>query len=68
MANTAFWLGAMIGMADEYGDITEHMDFADARDNFIKGARTGMDSKFTWVNDQKISARELIVEELNCYM
>ncbi|MEL6194113.1 MAG: CBS domain-containing protein [Bacteroidota bacterium] len=64
MANTAFWLGAMIGMADEYGDITQQMDFADARDNFIKGARTGMDSKFTWVNDQKISARELIVEEL----
>ncbi|MEM6768772.1 MAG: CBS domain-containing protein [Bacteroidota bacterium] len=64
MANTAFWLGAMIGMADEYGDITQQMDFADARDNFIKGARTGMDSKFTWLNDKKVSAKELILEEL----
>jgi CBS domain-containing protein/gamma-glutamylcysteine synthetase len=64
MANTAFWLGLMEGMADHYGDITKHMSFDDARDNFVKGARTGNDSKFTWVDDKKISARDLMLEEL----
>lgn len=64
MANTAFWLGAMVGMYQEYPDITQYMSFSDARDNFVKGARTGIDSKFTWVNEQKISARDLIIHEL----
>lgn len=64
MANTAFWLGTMEGMAMEYQDIRQHMSFDDARDNFMKGARFGMDCKFTWLNDQKISARDLTMEIL----
>lgn len=64
MANTAYWLGLMEGMADNYDDIRQHMSFDDARDNFMKGARAGMDSKFTWLDDQKISARDLTQEIL----
>ncbi len=64
MANTAFWLGLMEGMAIHYDDIREHMSFDDARDNFMKAARSGMDSKFTWLNNQKISARDLTQEIL----
>jgi CBS domain-containing protein/gamma-glutamylcysteine synthetase len=64
MANTAFWLGTMVGMADQYGDVREKMGFEDARDNFIKGARTGIDSKFTWFNNKKLSARDLTEQEL----
>ncbi|MFK7797810.1 MAG: CBS domain-containing protein [Aureispira sp.] len=64
MANTAFWLGAMEGMAENFDDIRKYMSFDDARDNFIKGARAGMDCKFTWVNNQKISARDLTTEVL----
>ncbi|MEL6632827.1 MAG: CBS domain-containing protein [Bacteroidota bacterium] len=64
MANTAFWLGTMVGMSKEYPDITKHMSFADARDNFIKGARTGIDGEFTWINEKKFSARELVLKEL----
>lgn len=64
MANTAFWLGAMEGMADHYDDIRKHMSFDDARDNFTKGARLGMDCKFTWLNNEKISARDLNKEIL----
>lgn len=59
MASTAFWLGTMEGMADQFEDIRNYMSFDDARDNFMKGARAGMDCKFTWVNNQKISARDL---------
>lgn len=64
MANTAFWLGAMEGMADQYDDIRQHMSFDDARDNFMKGARSGMDCKFTWMNNEKISARDLTLNVL----
>ena len=64
MASTAFWLGTMEGMAEEFGDIRKYMSFDDARDNFMKGARAGMDCKFTWMNNQKISARDLTQEIL----
>ncbi|WMX14133.1 MULTISPECIES: CBS domain-containing protein [unclassified Aureispira] len=64
MASTAFWLGTMEGMADQFDDIRKYMSFDDARDNFMKGARSGMDCKFTWINNQKISARDLTKEIL----
>ena len=64
IANTAFWTGLMEGMAEHFGDITKHMSFDDARDNFMKAARTGIDSKFTWVHNQKVSARDLTQQEL----
>ncbi len=64
MANTAFWLGAMIGLQDEYKDITKELSYEDVRDNFGKAARFGIDSKFTWRNDLKINAKELILKEL----
>ncbi|MEL6132380.1 MAG: CBS domain-containing protein [Bacteroidota bacterium] len=64
MANTAFWLGAMVGMSQVYPDITQRMSFSDARDNFIKGARTGIEGGFNWVDDQKFSAKELVLKEL----
>ncbi|MFZ1749303.1 MAG: CBS domain-containing protein [Saprospiraceae bacterium] len=60
VANACFWLGCMIGLADEVGDIREKMSFVDARDNFGKAAKFGIDSKFTWFHDEKVSAEELI--------
>lgn len=64
IANAAFWLGAMVGMKDHYGDITQHLSYEDIRDNFDKACKFGIDSKFNWVNDTKISAVDLIREEL----
>lgn len=64
IANAAFWLGAMEGVADHVNDITELMSFDDVSDNFTKGARLGIDCEFNWMNDQKISARELTLKEL----
>ncbi len=64
MANTTFWLGMMKGMHKHYGNITKHLGFEDVSDNFLKAARTGMDSKFTWINDKKYSASDLILNEL----
>jgi len=45
----------MIGLANEIGDIREHISFIDIRDNFGKAAKFGIDSKFTWFNDSKIN-------------
>lgn len=64
IANACFWLGLTVGMADEIKDIRELMSFADARDNFGKAAQFGIDSKFTWFNDKKVSCCDLILDEL----
>ena len=63
-ANAAFWLGLMIGFADEYEDITKLISFEDIRDNFDKAAKFGFDTKYTWFHDEKVSPRELILEKL----
>ncbi len=63
-ANAAFWLGCMVGMAEEVEDIREVMSWEDARDNFGKAARFGIDSKFTWFNDEKITACDLVLKHL----
>lgn len=64
MANTALWLGAMVGYAKEHKNLTQRMTWEDARGNFEKAARFGIDSKFTWFDDQKITAADLILEEI----
>jgi len=64
MASAAFWLGAMTGLALKHDDIRKQMSFDDASDNFIKASRTGLDSKFTWFKDKKISAADLVIKEL----
>jgi CBS domain-containing protein len=63
-ANAAFWLGCMIGMADQYQDVTKHIDFVDTRDNFLKSAKFGIDTTFTWMSDKKVPVTELILKEL----
>ncbi len=64
VANAAFWLGCMVAMSDKYDDVTKHIDFVDARDNFLKSAKFGIDTTFTWMKDKKIPATELILQEL----
>jgi predicted transcriptional regulator len=64
VANAAFWLGAMTGMAMEYEDIRTTISWEDVRDNFAKAARYGIDTTFTWMKDRKISACDLVLEEL----
>jgi len=58
IANAMFWVGVMQGMPDEYKNIWEKMSFKDARGNFVKASRTGMDTYFNWFGEG-ISAKEL---------
>jgi CBS domain-containing protein len=64
MANAAFWLGLMNGMGDQYRDITEVMEFDDAKTNFFKAAAAGLDTQFKWANGKVVPADELILQEL----
>ncbi|MBI5913951.1 MAG: CBS domain-containing protein [Bacteroidetes bacterium] len=64
MANAAFWLGALVGMKKHCHDVTTLLSWEDVRDNFMKAARFGMDTKFNWFNDRKLPAAELLLKEL----
>lgn len=64
MANAAFWLGLMQGFNQSVEDVSKLMDFSDARSNFVGAAQIGIDKTFTWFEGKKISARDLIIEQL----
>ncbi|MCA0238819.1 MAG: CBS domain-containing protein, partial [Bacteroidetes bacterium] len=64
VANAAFWLGCMVAMGNQYDDITKHIDFVDARDNFLKSAKFGIDTTFSWLKDKKVPVTDLILHEL----
>jgi len=64
ISNAAFWIGLMTGFEDHYPDVTEVMDFDDAKDNFISAARDGLSTDFTWVYGEKINACKLINDRL----
>src|SRR5690625_8032778 len=55
MANMAFWLGAMIGLKKQYGDIRSRIDRKSTRLNSSHVARYGIDTTFNWLEDQKIN-------------
>ena len=64
IANAAFWLGLMNGVSEEYGDVTERMDFDDARGNFIAAARLGMGASLTWMDGESWAVDDLVRERL----
>ncbi|MCH2450246.1 MAG: CBS domain-containing protein [Gracilimonas sp.] len=64
VANAAFWLGLLNGFEDEYQDITKEMDFDNARMNFFAASKLGLDTKFIWTKDRKMTAVDLIKDEL----
>lgn len=64
VANACFWIGAMKGMKAKYGDVRQHIDFDDVRDNFFKGAKFGIDTTFSWLDGKKITACQLVLKEL----
>lgn len=64
MANSALWLGAMQGMRLHYPDVREKMSWEDVQDNFVKAAKFGIDSRFTWFGDQKVTVNDLLLGEI----
>jgi len=64
IANTAFFVGMMAGMADKYEDIREQITFDDVKANFMAAARAGIRAQMNWFGDTHMPARELILNEL----
>jgi CBS domain-containing protein len=64
IANTAFFVGMMAGMADKYSDVREHITFADIKTNFMAAARDGIRAQMNWFGDTHMPAQELILEQL----
>ncbi len=64
MANSAFFLGLMMALPEEYGDVTEKMSFDDAKTNFFTTARYGLKSQIEWLDGKNYRAQKLILEEL----
>ena len=64
IANAAFWIGLVIGGTKEFGDVSQRMDFADAKANFLAASRRGLEAGFHWINGETVGARDLILEEL----
>ena len=64
IANATFFTGLMLALPKEYGDITQRMPFDDAKSNFFRAARHGLDAQFTWVDGRSYTASSLILDEL----
>jgi CBS domain-containing protein len=64
MANAAFFVGLMLALPEEYGEISQLMSFEDAKSNFFAAARYGLHSQLTWVGGKSISASSLIRDHL----
>lgn len=64
VANTAFFVGLMVGMSNKYDDITQVLRFSDVANNFLNATRIGLEAKFHWLDHQTITASKLILNEL----
>lgn len=64
VANAAFFAGLMLSMPREYGDIAARMSFDDAKSNFFRAARHGLDAQFNWIGGKSHTASSLVLDHL----
>jgi CBS domain-containing protein len=64
MANAAFFLGLMTELPEEFGDITDHMSFDDAKNSFYNAARYGLNGQARGLDGKSRRIGRLILEEL----
>ncbi len=64
VANAALFYGLMSDMADEAEEITQRLKFEDARSNFFAAATNGLRSQFTWLDEEGLSAVDLLAKHL----
>ncbi len=63
IANLAFWIGLMNCEPEKGEEFWKTVDFKVAKSNFMKAARTGLESVFHWFGEN-IPADKLILEKL----
>ncbi|MEZ5307864.1 MAG: CBS domain-containing protein [Pyrinomonadaceae bacterium] len=64
MANAAFFLGLMMELPKEYGDVKECLRFDDVKENFYSAARYGFKSQIVWIDREAYTAQDLIRSQL----
>lgn len=64
IANTAFFVGLMLSLPGEYGEVSKVMSFDDAKTNFFAAARHGLNAQFNWVDGMTVAASTLILDHL----
>jgi CBS domain-containing protein len=64
IANAAFFSGLMLALPEEYGEIAKKMVFEDAKANFFRAARHGLDAQLRWIDGQTLGASTLILNHL----
>jgi CBS domain-containing protein len=64
VANAAFFIGLMVAMPQEHGEISKRLNFDDAKENFFAAARHGLNAQLRWLDGQSLSASALILDRL----
>ncbi len=64
VANAAFWFGLMSGLLVEYEDVTDYIEFSEAKNNFFSAAREGLEAPLTWLDGERYPAGELVSNKL----
>lgn len=64
MANAAFFLGLMMALPEEFGDVRDKISFDEVKNNFLSAARFGLKSQIGWVDGKSYRAKRLILDEL----
>ncbi|MCU7841253.1 MAG: glutamate--cysteine ligase [Candidatus Thiodiazotropha sp. (ex Lucinoma annulata)] len=64
IANTAFYFGLVVGMAEAYEEPETQMGFIRARSNFYNAARFGLKADLFWFGWESHKADELIRDQL----
>ena len=64
IANAVFFTGLMLSLPNEYGEIAKRMKFDDAKSNFFRAARHGLEAQFEWIDGRSYSASTLILDQL----
>jgi len=64
IANAAFFVGLMVALPHEYGEIAQRMSFNDAKGNFFAAARYGLNAQVKWLDGKSLGAPSLILKHL----
>ncbi len=64
MANAAFFFGVMTGLAPLGSELPSRMPFDDAKENFFRAARHGLEAQLRWLDGTSYPADRLILDVL----
>ena len=64
VANAAFFFGMMSGLKEELAEVHEQLRFDDAKENFFKAARHGLDAQVRWIDGKSHPVAHLILNTL----